>query len=91
MEQTQVGIRELKMHLSAYLRRVEAGEPVTITRRGRPIGCIVPLDRPIESRLEALQQARMIAWSGERLSPLAPVAQAQGEQTVAQLLLEDRE
>jgi prevent-host-death family protein len=34
------------MHLSAYLRRVEAGEPVTITRRGRPIGRIVPLDRP---------------------------------------------
>jgi prevent-host-death family protein len=91
MEQTQAGIRELKTHLSAYLRRVEAGEPVTITRRGRPIGRIVPLDRPIESRLEALQQAGMIAWSGERLSPLAPVAQAQGKQTVAQLLLEDRE
>jgi prevent-host-death family protein len=80
-----------KTHLSAYLRRVEAGEPVTITRRGRPIGRIVPLERPIESRLEALQQAGMIAWSGECLSPLAPVAQVQGEQTVAQLLLEDRE
>jgi hypothetical protein len=25
-----VGIRELKMHLSAYLRRVEAGEPVAM-------------------------------------------------------------
>jgi hypothetical protein len=30
MEQTHVGIRELKMHLSAYLRRVEAGEPVAM-------------------------------------------------------------
>jgi len=91
MERAQVGIRGVKMHLSAYLRRVEAGEPVTITRRGRPIGRIVPLDRPIESRLEALQQAGMIVWSGERLPPLAPLAQAQGERTVARLLLEDRE
>ena len=42
MKQTMAGIRELKNHLSAYLRRVKAGETITITDRGTPIGQIVP-------------------------------------------------
>lgn len=91
MNKTQAGIRELKAHLSAYLRRVEAGEPVTITKHGRPIGRIVPLSQPIEAQLKALRQAGIIAWNGKHLPPLAPVAQAQGEHTVAALLLEHRE
>lgn len=91
MTQIRAGIRELKAHLSAYLRRVKAGGTVIITERGEPIGRIVPLSQPREVQLEALQQAGLIAWSGEKLPPLAPVAQAKGERTVAELLLEDRE
>ncbi|MFO7741986.1 MAG: type II toxin-antitoxin system prevent-host-death family antitoxin [Anaerolineae bacterium] len=91
MTKTEAGIRELKAHLSAYVRRVEAGEPVTITRRGRPIGRIVPLNHPIETQLETLREAGMVRWNGKHLPPLVPVAQAQGKHTVADLLLEDRE
>lgn len=32
-----VGIRELKNHLSRYLRRVQAGERVLVTDRGRAV------------------------------------------------------
>ena len=32
---THVGIRELRNHLSRYLQRVKAGEPVVVTARGR--------------------------------------------------------
>ncbi|MGH9416494.1 MAG: type II toxin-antitoxin system Phd/YefM family antitoxin [Terriglobales bacterium] len=39
---TSVGVRELKSQLSAYLRRVRAGEPVAITDRGKAIAEIVP-------------------------------------------------
>lgn len=85
-----VNIQELKAHLSAYLRRVQAGAWVTITKRGRPIGRIVPVGAPTESHLEALDQVGLIAWNGEKLHPIAPVAQARGDRTVADLLLEDR-
>jgi prevent-host-death family protein len=44
--QTKAGIRELKAHLSAYLRQVKAGGTVVITDRGEPIGRIVPIAQP---------------------------------------------
>ena len=88
--ETMTTIRELKSQLSAYLRRVEAGETVTITRHGKPVGRIVPVEATLEARLTALEQTGLLAWSGERLSPLAPVAQTQGLTTVAELLVEDR-
>ena len=88
--QTQAGIRELKMRLSAYLRQVKAGGTVIITERGQPIGRIVPLGQPTETRLEALAGAGLIAWCGGKLRPSAPVARARGDRTVANLLLEGR-
>ena len=38
-----VGVRELKQHLSDYLDRVERGQIITITERGRPKVMLVPL------------------------------------------------
>jgi len=90
MSETQAGVRELKTHLSAYLRHVKAGKTVTITERGEPIGRIVPMEQPIEARLDGLKQAGLIAWSGQKLAPLVPVTRIQGDRTVADLLLEDR-
>ena len=40
---TRVGVAELKASLSAYLRRVRAGESVVVTDHGRPIAKLVPL------------------------------------------------
>lgn len=37
-----VGIRELKDNLSHYVRRVEAGERVTVTAHGRVVAELVP-------------------------------------------------
>jgi antitoxin (DNA-binding transcriptional repressor) of toxin-antitoxin stability system len=36
------GIRELKNNLSAYIRRVEAGERVAVTAHGRVVAELVP-------------------------------------------------
>lgn len=38
-----VGVRELKAHLSEHLERVARGEVVTITSRGRRVAQIVPV------------------------------------------------
>ena len=90
VSEMSVGIRELKAHLSEYLRRVRAGETVVITDRGQPVGRIVPVARPLEDRLEAMAQAGLILWSGKKLEPMAPVVRARGEHTIAALLVEDR-
>ncbi len=39
---TTAGVRELKDHLSRYIRRVEAGERVAITAHGRVIAELAP-------------------------------------------------
>lgn len=91
MPPTETGIRQLKSNLSAYLRRVKAGETVVITEHGKPIGRIVPVAEPVEERIQQLAQAGLVAWNGSRLPLTAPAAHLQGERTVADLLLEDRE
>jgi prevent-host-death family protein len=91
MSQVTVGIRELKAHLSSYVRQVKSGASVVITEHGRPVGRIVPISPSLEARLQDLREAGLAAWSGQKLSPIAPVAHTRGERMVADLLLEDRE
>lgn len=40
----EVGIRELRDHLSRYLDRVQHGEEVVVTDRGRAIARVLPMD-----------------------------------------------
>ncbi len=49
------------------------------------------LSPSVETRLQELVQAGLIAWSGRKLVPMAPVTQTRGKQAGADLLLEDRE
>lgn len=91
MSEVQVGVRELKNQLSKYLRQVKAGQTVTITERGQPVGKIVPVAQSLEEKLEAMAQAGLLRWSGKRLEPMEPVATIQGDRTVADLLIENRE
>jgi prevent-host-death family protein len=39
-----VGVRELKLHLSQYLARVRAGATVTVTDRGKPVARLEPVE-----------------------------------------------
>lgn len=51
----QVSVAEAKSKLSELLKRVEAGEKVTITRRGKPVAVLSPsekVDRPFPPRGE---------------------------------------
>lgn len=91
MTEMTVGIRELKARLSNYMQQVKAGATLVITERGKPVGRIVPLSPAVEAWVQELVQARLIAWSGHKLVPMAPVARTRGRRTVAGLLLEDRE
>ena len=39
----EVGIRELRDHLSQYIQQVEAGDEVVVTDRGRAVARVVPI------------------------------------------------
>ena len=91
MSQIMVGIRELKAQLSYYVQQVKEGATLVITEHGKPVGQIIPIKPSIETRVQELAQAGLVAWRGRKLGLLTPPAQAPTYQTVAELLLEDRE
>lgn len=86
MSDNYVGVRELKTNLSEYLRRVERGEIITITKRRKTIGRIVPENRSIEERTEALVKSGFLYWGGKELSPWNPVAVNKGPDLVSDLV-----
>jgi prevent-host-death family protein len=50
---TRVGVRELRQRASELLRRVEEGESIEITDRGRPVAMLTPLPEDPLARLMA--------------------------------------
>ncbi len=39
----RIGVRELRQHASKYLARVEGGETLEVTDRGRPVAMLIPI------------------------------------------------
>lgn len=61
-----VGVRELKQHLSEYLDRAQRGELVRVTDRGRPKALLGPL--PGGGRLsKGVEEGWVTPSSGDRL------------------------
>ena len=47
-----LGAFEAKTHLSSLLDRVAQGEEVVITKRGKPVARLVPIEKPRERNLD---------------------------------------
>jgi len=62
---TRVGVRELKAHLSQYLRQARAGETIVITERGREIAMLTGI-RQREGLRELIERG-VVKWSGAGL------------------------
>ncbi|MGD9697038.1 MAG: type II toxin-antitoxin system Phd/YefM family antitoxin [Thermoleophilia bacterium] len=45
---SRIGVRELREHLSATLRRVRSGEVVEVTERGVPIARLTPMPGAVD-------------------------------------------
>ena len=63
--ETYVGSFEAKTHLSALLERVANGEKITITKHGKPIAKLVPVD-PVELPDIKLVVAEMLSYRDEK-------------------------
>lgn len=61
----QVGVRELRDHLSWYLKKVKAGKELAVADRGRIIARMVPAEsRGIATELAALVRDGTASWGG---------------------------
>ena len=59
---TEIGAYEAKTHLPALLERVARGEQITITKHGRPIARLVPVEAiGLDRRREAVERLRDFA------------------------------
>lgn len=92
---TEVSVRELKAKLPEYLRRVEAGEEITVTRRGKRVAVLrrddsVPA-RTLDEKLAGMQRRGVISWPGRKFTPSGKPVPLRGEgPTISEMILEDR-
>ncbi len=91
MIERSVGVRDLKTHLSEYLREIKKGKTIVITEHGKPVGRIIPAALPQADRIEAMRRAGIIAWNGKKPKMAATRAKVSDRGTLAKLLVEDRQ
>jgi prevent-host-death family protein len=81
----RVGVRELRQRASELLRRVEAGETIEVTDRGRPVAVLAPL--PEAGRLEQLRAAGEVMPASGNLADLpAPLPVPAGKESPSVIL-----
>ncbi len=95
----EVSIRELKNHLSEYLRQLESVGEITVTLRGKAVARLSPVKTvKTQEELEAEAIARLDAmpWirpgnGGQVRGSGRPIPWPADEKPLSQLVLEDRE
>ena len=91
MQGYTVGVREFKARLSHYIREIQAGHTITVTDRGRPVGYLVPATTDLQSRLQAMQNAGLLHWSGHKPKLGNPVGRLKVQNSLTQIISEMRE
>ena len=91
MENRTVGVRELKARLSYYMHEVKAGHTITVTDRGQPVGYLVPAATELHARLQAIQNAGLLRWSGAKPKLGHPVGRLKPQIDLTQIISENRE
>lgn len=81
-----VGVRELKASLSAFVQRAASGEVITVTDRGRPVAVLGPPLGAVD-----LTSAAEQGWlTPASTTGLQPVRRARARMPVLDALAEDR-
>ena len=84
-----VGVRELRQRASELLRRVQAGETIQVTDRGRPVAVLAPL--PDSGPLDRLRAAGLVVAPTLGVGDLAePIVLPEGTPTPSAVLAELR-
>jgi prevent-host-death family protein len=81
-------IRDLKAHLSEYIRRAAAGESVSVTLHRKTVARIVPSRQ--EQDLAALREEVGIRWAGGKPVGVADAESMPDELQLSRWVAEDR-
>ncbi len=88
----EIGVKELKAGLSEALRAAEGGEPIRVTRHGRPVAELVP---PRETVSPDEQMRRLVAAGkvkpATRPLPVGQPPLYKSKRSVSDLILAERE
>ena len=90
---TSVGVRELRQSASELLRRVQAGEIIEITDRGRPVAVLSPLPEggPLERLRAGGQIDEAVGELDELPEPMVlPAGTESPSRVLARLRLSER-
>ena len=80
-----MGVRELRQRASELLRRVEAGETIEVTDRGRPVAVLAPL--PAGDPLERLRASgEVIPATGDLEELPEPIPREDGQELPSVIL-----
>ena len=64
----RVGVRELRQNLSVYLARVQKGEALSVTDRGRVVAMLSPLPKDATPIDQLIASGRATAGVGDLIS-----------------------
>ncbi|HLY67770.1 MAG TPA: type II toxin-antitoxin system prevent-host-death family antitoxin [Chloroflexota bacterium] len=94
----EVGIRELKSHLSRYIAQARSGEPVVVTDRGKPVVRLEAVHLQsdhdkLPTKLQRLIESGKVIDKGPlRLDRLPkPLPPLRGDKTLSDLIIEERD
>lgn len=86
----RIGVRELRQNASKYLRRVEQGETIEVTDRGRPVARLTPIPRG-DLLDQMIADGRVRAPKGNLLALGPPLPLKPGTRLPSELVSEMRD
>lgn len=86
----RVPVRELNQHTSAVLARVETGETLEITKDGKPVARLVPIDKERSFLDRMIAEGKAVPATLHGPIPMPP-ASGDPDLDVAAALVADRE
>ncbi|MEO6085409.1 MAG: type II toxin-antitoxin system prevent-host-death family antitoxin [Umezawaea sp.] len=72
----EIGVRELRQNASAYLKRVSAGESITVTDRGVPVAVLIPPPRDASLRERLRVSGELLPADADRAVLLEPAVES---------------
>jgi prevent-host-death family protein len=87
----RIGIRELRQNASQYLEKVERGQTVEVTNRGRLVARIVPAKEELTGLAKLEAEGHIYGGSGDLSKLPPPRPRRPGERPLSEIVEELRE
>lgn len=83
-----VGIRELRAHLSRYVEQVKAGEEIVVTEHGKPVARLLPMNG--ERKIDRLIREGVVTPARSRTGWRPEPIKLKSGATVSDIVIEQR-